>query len=403
MQAITHRTTVKPRWSKLDPVSATRMYDVATYGGMIADKGRTSSYDRALRANVRPGAVVLDIGAGPGIMAFLACRAGAARVYAVEPDDVIQLARQMAADNGLSSRIEFIQAMSTDIDLPEKVDGILADIRGRSPLFGKSIVSILDARRRFLKPGGWMIPARDTIWGAPVSSTELYDRFIGAWGADNQFNFDRARLKAVNNVGGTRLDAGDLVAAPQPWTVLDYKNLEGTNVEGEMRWVMNRTSRAHGVCTWFDCETSAGIGYSNSPTASERHIYKQLYFSWPEAVELMAGDQVEFHLRADLVHSDYVWSWRTRVLSGDRMKAEFRQSSFNGAPLSPERLRKRAQSFVPEPNEDFGIDSFLLDLMQQRLSLDEIAKSLLVKFPVRFQNWNAALTKAADLSEQYSK
>jgi len=157
------------------------MYDVATYGGMIADRGRTSSYDRALRARVRPGAVVLDIGAGPGSWALLACRAGAARVYAVEPDDVIHLARQIAADNGLSNRIEFIQAMSTDIDLPEKVDVIVADIRGRSPLFGKSIVSILDARDRFLKPDGWIIPARDTIWAAPVYCSELYDRFIGAW------------------------------------------------------------------------------------------------------------------------------------------------------------------------------------------------------------------------------
>jgi protein arginine N-methyltransferase 1 len=379
------------------------MYDVATYGGMIADRGRTSSYDRALRAKVRPGAVVLDIGAGPGIMAFLACRAGAAKVYAVEPDDVIHLARQIAADNGLSSRIEFIQAMSTDIDLPEKVDGIVADIRGRNPLYGKSIVSILDARRRFLKPDGWMIPARDSIWAAPVFCTELYNRFIGAWGADNQFNFTRARLKAVNNIGGTRLDAGDLVAAPQRWAVLDYKNLEGTNVDGTMRWVMNRAASAHGICTWFDCETSAGIGYSNSPATSERHIYKQLYFSWPEAVELMAGDQLEFILRADFVHSDYVWSWKTRVNGGGRVKAEFQQSSFDGAQLSPERLRKRAQGFVPEPNEDCRIDSFGLELMNKRISLEEIAKSLLAKFPVRFNNWNAALAKAADLSERYSK
>jgi protein arginine N-methyltransferase 1 len=379
------------------------MYDVATYGGMIADKGRTSSYDRALRAKVRPGAVVLDIGAGPGIMAFLACRAGAARVYAVEPDEVIHLARQLAADNGLSSRIEFIQAMSTDIDLPEKVDGIVSDIRGRSPLFGKSIVSILDARDRFLKPDGWMIPARDTIWAAPVFCTELYDRFIGAWGADHQFNFNRARLKAVNNVGGTRLESGDLVAPPARWTVLDYKNLEGTNVEGEMRWVMSRTASAHGVCAWFDCETSAGFGYSNSPTAGERHIYKQLYFSWPEAVELKAGDQLEFSLRADFVQSDYVWSWKTQVIGGERVKVEFRQSSFDGAQLSPERLRKRAQRFVPEPNEDCQIDGLGLDLMNQKLSLDEIAKSLLAKFPLRFKNWNAALTKAADLSERYSK
>ena len=67
------------------------------------------------------------------IRALLACPAGSAGFYVVEPDDVIELARQIAADNGFSNRIEFVQAMTTDIDLPEKVDGIVVDIRGRSP------------------------------------------------------------------------------------------------------------------------------------------------------------------------------------------------------------------------------------------------------------------------------
>jgi hypothetical protein len=71
--------------------------------------------------------------------------------------------------------------------------------------------------------------------------------------------------------------------------------------------------------------------------------------------------------------------------------------------LSPDRLRKRLQGFVPEPNEDCRIDSLVLDLMRQKLSLDEIAKALLAQYPMRFKTWNAALTKAADLSERYSK
>jgi hypothetical protein len=41
--------------------------------------------------------------------------------------------------------------------------------------------------------------------------------------------------------------------------------------------------------------------------------------------------------------------------------------------------------------------------MRQKLSLDEIAKALLAQYPMRFKTWNAALTKAADLSERYSK
>jgi hypothetical protein len=39
-------------------------------------------------------------------------------VYAIEPDDVIELAREIAADNGFGERIEFIQAISTEVELP---------------------------------------------------------------------------------------------------------------------------------------------------------------------------------------------------------------------------------------------------------------------------------------------
>ncbi len=116
----------------------------------------------------------------------------------------------------------------------------------------------------------------------------------------------------------------------------------------------------------------------------------------------MAGDQVEVQLRAAFVRSDYQWSWETRVTSCERVKARFRQSTFDGAMLSPGRLRKRAHSFVPEPNEDSRIDSLVLDLMLQKLTLDEIAKALLAQYPERFENWNAALTRAANLSERYS-
>jgi len=379
------------------------MYDLIDYGSMIAYQARTSAYARALEALIVPGAVVLDIGAGPGIMSLLACRAGASKVYAVESEDVIQLAVQAAADNGFSSRIEFIQAMSTEIDLPEKVDGIVTDIHGATPLARKSLVSILDARDRFLKPGGWIVPGRETVWAALISSATLYDRFFNVWDTEYQFDFKSARFKACNTPRATLANAEDLLVAPQRLAVLDYKKLDGINMNGEISWVMDRGATAHGICLWFDSETGLGFSFSNHPASHKANIYRQLFLPWQEALELIAGDRVEIRVRADFVHSDYIWSWETRTMSGERVKSEFRQSAFNGAPLSPDRLRKRANRFVPEPNEDSRIDSLALKLMRQKVSLDEIAKALLAEYPVRFKNWNAALTRAADLSERYSE
>lgn len=91
------------------------MYSLAGYGSMIADRVRMDAFAQALRQATTPESVVVDIGTGTGILALLACRFGARRVYAIEPDDAIQVAREIAAANGYADRIDFIQAVSTKV------------------------------------------------------------------------------------------------------------------------------------------------------------------------------------------------------------------------------------------------------------------------------------------------
>src|SRR5687767_12327163 len=111
------------------------MYSIAGHGAMIADTIRTDAYAEALRRVVKSGDVVLDIGTGSGIFALLACRFGARKVYAVEPGDAIDLAREIARTNGMNERIEFIRGLSTNIDLPERANVVVSDLRGTMPLF----------------------------------------------------------------------------------------------------------------------------------------------------------------------------------------------------------------------------------------------------------------------------
>lgn len=53
---------------------------------MMQDYIRTATYQKAILANLGDfnDKVVLDVGAGSGILSFFACQAGARKVYAVE-------------------------------------------------------------------------------------------------------------------------------------------------------------------------------------------------------------------------------------------------------------------------------------------------------------------------------
>ncbi len=174
-------------------------YSVASYGQMIADANRTDAYVRALEQAVQPGCVVLDIGAGTGIFSLLACRFGARRVYAIEPDGAIQAAREIAAANGYADQIEFIQDLSTRVTLPEQADVIISDLHGVLPLYLQHLPSIMDARTRHLAPGGVMIPRRETLWAAPVESQTAYHAITGLSEARPYgFNMEPAKRLATN-------------------------------------------------------------------------------------------------------------------------------------------------------------------------------------------------------------
>jgi protein arginine N-methyltransferase 1 len=372
---------------------------------MITDSGRMSLYEKALRETIRPGAVVLDIGAGTGIFSLLACQMGASKVYAVEPDNALQVAKDIASRNGHHEVITFLQGFSTQIDLPERADVAVSDLRGVLPLFQHHIPAIVDARQRLLKPGGTLIPQSDTIWVAIVTAEDLYKPYVVPW-IENPYGLDMqvAHSIVVNTWRKARVKPEQLLCEPKVWATLDYRTITDLDVSGTLSWTARQSVRGHGLAVWFDAELIDGVTFSNSPDSPEL-IYGMAFFPWQEPVELESGDKITVALEANLVGDDYIWRWNTQVQRPDRdrpLKADFKQSTFFGAPLSPQSLLKRADHFVPALNEDGQIDHMILDLMDRGISLGEIATQVSERFAHRFRSWKDALSRVSDLSEKYS-
>lgn len=314
------------------------MYSLHFYGEMIANAPRIEPYVEALRQTVKPDSVVLDLGCGQGLFALLACRFGARRVYAVEPDNVINIAREAAVANGFGDRIEFFQSLSTEVTLPEPATIIISDLRGVLPWFQQHIPSIIDARQRLLAPGGVLIPRRDTLWAALAEAPEQYEDIVGPW-RNRLFEVDLSPglAKITNWWRKTRIQSDELLTEPVCWTTLNYHTVDTPNVLAEISWRVARSGVAHGFAVWFETELADGVGFTNRPGAPEL-IYSNGFFPFPRPVEVSEGERINVSLRADLVQDDYVWTWATDFTD---QKTEFKQSTFYGVAVSPEQLRKK--------------------------------------------------------------
>jgi len=379
-------------------------YSLKGYGRMLAESERIKAYIEALHQVVKPESVVVDIGTGTGIFALMACRFGAKKVYAIESSDVIQMAKQIAADNGVDQQIEFVEGMSLEVTLPEKGDVVVSDLRGILPFHRRHLPSVIDARKRLLKPKGKLIPDRDTLWGGVVEAPDLYQKYEIPWAArELGLNMKTARQAVINNWNKGVVKPEQLLVKPYLCMTLDYMTITNHDLDVDMNWTIGRDAIAHGCVVWFDTELLDTIGFSNAPGRPEL-IYQSAFFPWEQPVDVKSGDGVAFNLKANLVGEAYIWRWETRVYSQKTPhdpRYHFQQSTFFEETMSLDRFKKTEANYVPELNDTGRLDKTILRLMAEKKPLGIIANRLYADFPDRFVNGKDALRYIGKLSQKY--
>ena len=138
---------------------------------MLKDTVRTRTYQRAIMDNPNDfkNKIVLDIGAGTGILSIFAAKAGAKHVYAIEFAEIAIFAREIIKQNGLEDKITVIKGKMEEINLPvPKVDIIISEWMGYFLLYESMLDSVLWARDKYLAPGGKMLPDRAQLYVAAL-------------------------------------------------------------------------------------------------------------------------------------------------------------------------------------------------------------------------------------------
>ena len=97
-------------------------------GECLLDKKRTEAFKKAIDQTIKHGDIVLDAGTGSGILAMLAAKAGASKVFAVEIDkDISNFAKRNVELNGLSNIVEVINGDLKQIELPH-LDAVIMEM-----------------------------------------------------------------------------------------------------------------------------------------------------------------------------------------------------------------------------------------------------------------------------------
>lgn len=378
-------------------------YTLDDYSVMLHDRARVDAYLAAMAATVRPGMSVVDLGTGTGFFAFEACRLGAARVYAIDPNPAIHLARELALANGLADRITFREGDSTTVELPERVDVVISDLRGAVPVPISGLGGLIAARDRYLKPGGALIPWRDRLYVAVVEHAEAHARLLHPWEDRAGKNALEPLVRAGVNtwLTSSRLPVTAQLTAPAAWTEVRYDTVDTLTFAGAVRVEVHRAGVGNGLSLWFDAELVEGIGFTSGPTAPDS-VYGTPFLPWPEAVSLDEGDVIEIALRAEAIAGERIWRWSTRILARDgRVKASFVQSTFLGAHGSLDDLRRRSPDHRPATSADLEVDRFILDQFDGERSLAAIGAAAAARFPDRIADERGGLARAYALAQRY--
>ncbi len=280
---------------------------------LLEDEERVRAFAAAIGTAVRPGDVVLEVGSGTGVLAVLAARAGARRVYAVERTGLAEVAAAVARENGVGSKVRAIEGDTLAIRLPERADLLITETIGHLGLEEGLGAIVRDARRRHLQPGARVLPCRLRLLVAPLALPAFSREVLAPWrrlsGAAGQ-----GAAQACRRIYKIRWHEGDCLAPPAVIWDIDFGAGTGPPPRGAVAFRDLREGLLAGFGASFEAELAPGHLLSSRQGTTWRPIFLPL----PAAVRV--GRATALRLRLALAERGpgcrVTWSGVVRTRRG---------------------------------------------------------------------------------------
>lgn len=281
---------------------------------MLADTARNDAFFRALKLAVKKGASVADIGSGTGLLGFMAKKLGAKDVYFFESGPIMEVAARLAKANKMKG-CHFFQGHSTEFLDPPQADVVVSETLGNYA-FEENIIATMNDAKRFLKPGGTLIPQAVTHYACPVTAEKYHARFTAWDHVGYGLDYGIARAMSLNNVYVRSFKKSDLLAgATQAWDTVDFREDNSSARSGRLAWKLKNNAVIYGLAVWWDCTLLPGIVLSTGPAARKGH-WEQLYFPFLTPIKTKKGDTLSVTIKSESSYesgTDLVW---TAALNG---------------------------------------------------------------------------------------
>nr|QEG03105.1 putative arginine N-methyltransferase 1 isoform X1 [Cymbidium ensifolium] len=284
-----------------DKTSADYYFDSYSHFGiheeMLKDVVRTKTYQNVIYQNafIFKNKVVLDVGAGTGILSLFCAKAGAKHVYAVECSLMADMAKEIVQANGFSDVITVLKGKIEEIDLPvTHVDVIISEWMGYFLLFENMLNTVLYARDKWLINDGIVLPDKTSLYLTAIEDAEYKEDKIEFW--NNVYSFDMSCIKkqAMMEPLVDTVDQNQIVTNCLLLKTMDISRMVSGDVSFTVpfKLVAERNDFIHALVAYFDVAFTKChklMGFSTGPRSKYTH-WKQTVLYLEDVLTICEGE-----------------------------------------------------------------------------------------------------------------